>query len=56
MEIEFAFRDEMANIFAMTYGKVGFDDSIQILICKKKPLPENRLGPFLLDCKKSTPI
>lgn len=56
MEIEFAFRDEMVNIFAMTHGKFGADNNIQILICKKKPLPDNRLGPFLLDCKKSLPV
>lgn len=55
-EIEFAFRDETNNILAMTYGQIPTIQTKQVIICKKNKFPSNRLGPFLLDPKKSQAI
>ena len=55
-EIEFAFRDEINNIFAMTYGDIPTIEFKQIIICKKNKFPDNRLGPFLLDPKRSRAV
>lgn len=54
MSIEFALRDEKINIFAMTYGKINSKMPYQIMLCKKEPFNENRMGPFILDTKKSS--
>lgn len=55
LEIQFALRDEKINVFAMSYGKIPFKHSHQIILCKKSPIPENRTGPFLLYAKRSGP-
>jgi superfamily II DNA or RNA helicase len=55
IEIKYALRDEIVNIFAMTHGGLAGNFSHQIMICKKKPFPENR-KVFVLDCKKSKSI
>lgn len=52
-DIRFALRDEIVNIFAMTYGDIPGAYSHQIMLCKKSKMPENRRGPFLLDSKRS---
>lgn len=54
MSIEFALRDEKINIFAMTYGNINSKMPYQIMLCKKEPFKENRMGPFILDTKKSS--
>lgn len=54
MKIEFALRDEIVNIFAMTYGEINSKVPYQIMLCKKKEFNVNRRGPFLLDTKKSS--
>ena len=54
MNIEFALRDEKINILAMTYGNVNSKMSHQIMLCKKEPFKKNRMGPFILDIKKSS--
>ncbi len=53
ISIDFALRDEKVNIFAMTEGIDSFIYKKQIVLCKKSQL--NRIGPFLLDPKKSKP-
>ena len=54
MSIEFALRDEKINIFAMTYGNINSKMPYQIMLCKKEPFKKNRMGPFILDTKKSS--
>lgn len=54
MNIEFALRDEKINIFVMTYGNINSKMPYQIMLCKKEPFKENRMGPFILDTKKSS--
>lgn len=49
MKLEFALRDEKINIFSMIFRK-------QLVLCKSEKFKENRLGPYLLDCKKSNTI
>lgn len=49
MKLEFALRDEKINIFSMIFRK-------QLILCKSEEFKENRLGPYLLDCKKSNSI
>lgn len=51
MNIEFALRDEKINIFVMTYGNINSKMPYQIMLCKKEPFKENRMGPFILDTK-----
>lgn len=52
MNVKFALRDEKVNIYALTRG---FNDYLQIFLCKKSTLPANRVGPFVLDVKASAP-
>lgn len=49
MTLEFALRDEKLNIFSMIFRK-------QLILCKSSKFKENRLGPYLLDCKKSNTV
>lgn len=55
-KIKYALRDEILNIFAMTYGDIPTVNNKQIMICKKKKFAADRLGPFLLDPKISKPV
>lgn len=52
-KIRYALRDEILNIFAMTYGEIPTLKYKQIMICKKKKFSKDKLGPFLLDPKRS---
>lgn len=52
LNINFALRDEKVNIHSLTEG---FNDYHQIFLCKKSTLPEDRIGPFVLDVKASDP-
>ena len=54
--IKFALRDEIVNVFAMTYGHINSKMPYQFILCKKKPFKRDRKGPYLLDCKKSKNI
>lgn len=49
MKLEFALRDEKVNVFSMIFRK-------QFILCKGDRFKENRLGPYLLDCKKSDAV
>lgn len=53
MSIEFALRDEIVNVFAMTHGHINSKMQYQFILCKKKPFSKDRMGPYLLDSKKS---
>ncbi|MDO9536148.1 MAG: hypothetical protein Q7J85_12675 [Bacillota bacterium] len=52
MEVTFTLRDEKVNIYALTQG---YGDYHQIFLCKKSVLPDDRIGPFVLDIKSSNP-
>lgn len=52
LTVDFALRDEQVNVAALTGQISGIT---QILLCKKKLLSNTRLGPFLLDQKRSKP-
>ncbi len=49
MELIYALRDEIVNIFSMTFGFENLYKNHQILLCKKEMNPH--IGPFLLDTK-----
>jgi hypothetical protein len=57
--IHLALKDEIANIYAMSYGIPNHNDHrFQIMLCKKKVLlsePAVEHGPFLLIPKSSAP-
>lgn len=51
--VDFAFRDEKVNIWAMTHGASFLKNGSLIMLCKKAMLPKGRVGPFLLTPKKT---
>lgn len=46
--VEFALRDEITNVFALTYGHLPLEYSHQIMLCKKDIFTKRYSGPFLL--------
>lgn len=50
-KVDYAFRDEKVNIFAMTFGGLFNKYPYQIMLCKKDLL--QRKGPYVLDPKRS---
>lgn len=48
--LQFVLRDERVNVFAMTKGANYLKYNYEVMLCKKKKLPQR---PYLLDVKKS---
>ncbi len=51
--LQFALRDEIVNIFALTYGHLPLQYRNQIVLCKKNVFTQRYQGPFLLVPKVS---
>lgn len=55
VEVKYALRDEIANVYAMAHGGLSAKYHYQILLCKKEPFREDKNDAYLLDAKVSQP-